>query len=289
MFKNRWRIVLLLLFALLATVAYSQVSPNGVALRSFVLDDFDQLASDWLLRYSRGAKSSYFSASLDANGEALREVPALPVGAAGPEALYSYEEKQNKSVLGIRGGFDLRGYNFIEILPPTRVIQLQSQTSENGDSLIRKRSLPIPGIAQTIELWVWSDNRNYSIEAHFEDYRGFTSVLPLGNIGHRGWNKISARIPNWIPQRTLLSRRTPTADELALIETSGNPLPDVLANQYYSLELERLILWTNPGERVDEFFVYLDELIVISDIYRTRFDGQDLADPSRIQEIWGGQ
>jgi len=42
-----------------------------------------------------------------------------------------------------------------------------------------------------------------------------------------------------------------------------------------------------PTERVDNFFIYFNQLKVLTDTFETLFDGNDLADPVRVQELWG--
>ena len=162
------------------------------------------------------------SADVADNNTTLRSV----VVDAWPETLYGYQPSETRRSLGIEGGFRKRGNNFIEIIPPGEAIQ-------------------IPGVVESIEMWMWNDNRDYYVEAHFRDYRGFTSVVHVGDLYHRGWNKLSARIPRWVPQQYNLG-------------------------EIGALELTKLVVWTKPNSRVDKFYIYLDELRVITDTFRDR-------------------
>jgi len=45
-------------------------------------------------------------------------------------------------------------------------------------------------------------------------------------------------------------------------------------------------MWTKPSENVAGFNIYLDQLKILTDTFVTRFDGDDLADPMKVQEIW---
>jgi hypothetical protein len=45
-------------------------------------------------------------------------------------------------------------------------------------------------------------------------------------------------------------------------------------------------MWTNPMERVDNFFVYIDHFKVLTDVFESLYDGNDLGDPERVQELW---
>jgi hypothetical protein len=39
-------------------------------------------------------------------------------------------------------------------------------------------------------------------------------------------------------------------------------------------------------ERVDNFYVYLDQFKVLTDTFESFYDGDELADPDRVQELW---
>ena len=49
--------------------------------------------------------------------------------------------------------------------------------------------------------------------------------------------------------------------------------------RYAGLELTKIVLWTAPDEKVDDFYFFMDEINVLTDLFETRFDGEDLADP----------
>ena len=70
------------------------------------------------------------------------------------------------------------------------------------------------------------------------------------------------QIPSWIPQEV---RYVP---------------------QYKGLELVKIVLWTRPYEKVDRFFVYFDEIKVTTDVFEQPFDGELLANPERVEQLW---
>jgi hypothetical protein len=39
-------------------------------------------------------------------------------------------------------------------------------------------------------------------------------------------------------------------------------------------------------ERVDNFYIYFNQFKILTDTFETYFDGNDLADPARVQELW---
>jgi hypothetical protein len=87
-------------------------------------------------------------------------------------------------------------------------------------------------------------------------------VLDLGAINFAGWRNLRVQIPTYISQ-------------------SVQYVP-----QLKTLELVKLVLWTRPSERVDGFWVYLDQIKVFTDVFESPFDGEGLADPERIDELW---
>jgi len=111
-------------------------------------------------------------------------------------------------------------------------------------------------------LWVWGANHNFYIEAFVRDLRGVVHVIKLGDINYRGWRNLHARIPPNIPQTR---RVLPTSAPLHFV---------------------KFRIWTQPTERVDDFFVYFKNLKLLTDLFEAYFDGDDLADPEIVRELW---
>ncbi len=164
-------------------------------------------------------------------------------------------ENQDLKCLGIYGKFDRAGYNYIEIFPVT----------EDATGNLVPDSIMIPPIAKRVDMWVWGSNYNYYLEMHVLDYRGVDHVLPLGSLRFRGWKRLSVTIPSRIPQL------------------------DVHLPRYQEIEFTKLVLWTRPQERVDGFYVYFDQMKVLTDTYREDFDGNKLLDEQMVEQIWGSQ
>lgn len=123
--------------------------------------------------------------------------------------------------------------------------------------------LVIPGHAKKLDMWVWGANYHYTLYAHLMDYRGIVHKLPLGSLHFMGWRNLSVAIPKQIPQTV---RYLPMEKPLSLV---------------------RFEIWTEPTERVDDYIIYFDHLKILTDMYKQRFDGDELADQS--DEIWSSQ
>ncbi len=189
---------------------------------------------------------------IDQDGRSLWEIRYVD---SWPDRLFGRNPKESGlKCLGVHGGFIRKGYNFVEIVPG------QGQGND-----FKPAPIKLPGRVQKLDLWVWGSNFNYYIEAHVRDYRGIDHVLPLGSMQYAGWSNLEAYIPSHIPQRDQHVRLT------------------------HGLELTKLVVWTRPDEVVDDFYTYLDQLQVVTDKFEARFDGDDLADTDRVQEIWGAK
>ncbi len=42
-------------------------------------------------------------------------------------------------------------------------------------------------------------------------------------------------------------------------------------------------MWTRPEEKVDNFYIYFDQIKVLTDIFISRFDGDNLANQESVQ------
>ena len=127
-----------------------------------------------------------------------------------------------------------------------------------------RKGIPIPGTVDTIGVWVWGSRRDYYLDVQLRDFRGVVHTLRMGDVSFRGWQNLQIQVPTSVPQESNY-----------VLQEEG-------------LEIVKLVLWTRPQERVDEFYIYFDEIKVVTDMFRRRFDGEELADPERIEELWSG-
>jgi len=183
-------------------------------------------------------------------------MPLVVYAPAWPEALFgANRDNLDLKVLGVQASFDRQGYNYLEFIP----------VEKDQSGTLQPAPIDLVGRVQTLDLWVWGSNYDYYMEAHVMDYTGRVHVLPLGGLKYVGWNNLKARIPSYIPQ------------------AGGHITPGGFLK---TLKLVKLVMWTKPTENVAGFNVYLDQIKILTDSFVTRFDGDDLADPAYVQEIW---
>jgi len=120
----------------------------------------------------------------------------------------------------------------------------------------------MPGRVSTLDMWVWGSNLNFYLEAYVRDYQGVVHSLNMGDLAFQGWRNLKVRIPNNISQ-------------------SKRILP-----RYAGMHFVKFRIWTTPVERVDNFYVYFNQMKVLTDIFESFFDGDELADPDRVHELW---
>jgi len=177
----------------------------------------------------------------------LTYVEAWPMAAFGNNR---GENSKDLKSLGIRGRFDRQGYNWIDIYPVL------------ADNEEEPYEIPIPGRVRSLDMWVWGSNLKYYIEVFLRDYQGVVHTLRLGDIAYTGWRSLRVNIPTSIPQ-------------------SKRILP-----AYTGLTFVKFRLWTQPPEKVDNFFVYFKQIRVLTDTFEALFDGNDLADPKHVEQLW---
>jgi len=181
--------------------------------------------------------------------------PILTYVEAWPVVVFGYNQSAPpQRSFGINGRFDRTGYNWIDIYPVL---------AENPDA--GPYEIPIPGKVRNFDMWVWGANFRYYIEIFVRDYRGVVFAFRLGDIAHAGWKNLQVDLPTNIAQ----SRRT---------------LPS-----YAGLHFVKFRIWTQPAERVDNFYIYFKQFKVLTNMYVPLFDGNDLADPDNVQKLWSNK
>ena len=182
--------------------------------------------------------------------------PLTAYAPAWPEALFGRNKNGDElKALGVQAAFDRRGYNYLEFVP----------VAENQQGEIEHAPITLPGRVRSIDFWVWGSNYDYFMETHVRDYTGRVHVLKMGGIKFVGWQNLNATVPRQIPQ------------------AGGYITPGGFIK---NLELLKVVLWTKPTENVSGFNIYIDQIKILTDTFVTRFDGDELADPEYLKEIW---
>ena len=219
-----------------------------VNLQSIILEDFDGGSGRWI------ARGSKFLAVDGGSAPHAHPFSYQFVEGVWPEAMMR-PGSDSPRVFGVQAAFDRPGYNYIELIP------VEDQDDAQGNPV--PRPLLIPGRPLVIDLWAWGSNYNYYLEAQVRDYRGIIHTLKVGDLGFAGWRNLRVTIPNHIPRavRFVPARR--------------------------QMHLEKLVLWTRPGESVSGFHFYVDQIKVLTDLFENPFDGQGLANPDFVRDVWG--
>lgn len=170
-----------------------------------------------------------------------------------PDGLYRREpEDVTLRSLGAKAQFTRLGYNYLEFIPV--------EEGEDGEDVAR--AIPLPGRAESMDFWVWGSNQNFYMEVQLRDHRGVVHTLPAGDLNFTGWENLQVNIPGYIPQEV-------------------HQIP-----RLQGLELVKLVMWTRPSASVSGFTIYVDHITVLTDLHEPPFDGEELADPDRIEELW---
>jgi len=249
-------------FVILACVVVMPAIGDGQtrALTSIVLESFNgDTVHEW--HDGRHPRKFEFSWALDASKFATRNTdsdgnevvfPQSTYVKAWPISLFGYNRDDLMS-FGIRGRFDRQGYNWIDVYPVT---------GEGDDA--KPFEIPLPGRVRNFDLWVWSGNVDMYIEAMVRDYQGVVHTINFGNLAHTGWKNLWAFVPNNIRQ-----------DKRVQPSHAG-------------LKFVKFRIWTQPTERVGDFYLYFKQLKTLTDTFESMFDGDQLADPDIIPELWSG-
>jgi len=230
---------------------------KAVNLESIVVQNFDNPDTDpWFLIGSKFSTADF---------------PKLAFIPTWPQAIFgTNREGKDLRSLGVAMLFDRREYNWVDVIPGTK-------TGEGDNASYAPKELPLPGRVRMVDMWIWSPNLNYYIEAYLRDYKGVIHVLHLGEINHIGWKNFRVNIPNNIPQS---KKYLPVRESLKLVKFRiwGRPT-----------EVAALPAPADAPLQDKAIFVYFDQFKVLTDTFEALYDGDTLSDPGFIQENWGFQ
>lgn len=167
--------------------------------------------------------------------------PKLQTFEGMPQALrvmYPESEENKKSFLGVQSKFNRMGDNWFDIIPTV-----------DG----KPYEIPFKGEVARIDMWVWGADYFYELEVLVRDAEGRVHTLPIGWLNFKGWKNMGVSIPTYIKQRT------------KYIGTDG-------------LSLVCFRVRSNPNERVDDFYFFIDEVMALTNVFVQSYDGFELMD-----------
>ena len=193
-------------------------------------DNVETDDSDVLESFTDGG--SIYTWKVEASRFAEQDFPATSYVDSWPFAAYEVRPiGWSTNSFGIWGRFSRRGYNWIDIYPV-----LSTDIEE------KPFEIPIPGLANSLSIWVWGMNLNYSMEIYLRDHLGVVHSFILGTLNFPGWRNLTMIIPDNL--REIYSR-------------SRIPL---------GMSLVKFRIWTTPEERSDDFYVFLHRFSVIYNV-----------------------
>ena len=214
--------------ALLITAALLVLAGSGllfaddqtVSLESKVIQDFSKPeAQNWFVLGSKFSTGDF---------------PHYGFIKGGPTAILGGDQTaiQNARSLGVAMLFDRKEYNWIDIIPGTKDKPVE---------------LPLPGRVKMLDIWAWSGNYNYYLEAFVRDYRGVVYTIPMGDLNFVGWKNLRINIPDNIPQ----------------------------GKKYLPKHVDKAVKF------------YFNNLKVLTDTFESLFDGDQLTNPDVYKDALG--
>ncbi len=159
-----------------------------------------------------------------------------------PNSLKPFQMKDTEpKVFGVKVAYNRKGDNWFEIIP--------TKDDKNYE-------IPLIGTVDHLDFWVWGANYLYYLDVMIRDASGRVHVLPAGNLHFNGWRNVIVRIPGWIGQHSKL-RSGPR-----------------------NLSFVGFRIRSDAGEYVDDFTIYFDKLMYISNSLSFIYDGYELKDQS---------
>jgi hypothetical protein len=248
--KQHFNRALLITIALLSMAGIGMLfaDETTINLESRVIQDFSKPeAQNWFVLGSKFSTGDF---------------PHLGFIKGGPMAILGSDPTAEQSArsLGVAMLFDRKEYNWIDIVPGTK------------DS---PKEIPMPGRVKMIDLWVWSGNFNYYLEAFVRDYHGIVYTIPMGDLSFVGWKNLRINIPDNIPQS---KKYLPKREGLTLV---------------------KFRIWTRPNEVVvipgtegqsdldKSVKFYFNNIKVLTDTFESLFDGDNLTSPDVYADALG--
>jgi len=224
--------VFVLMFAVVCTPLAAQDS--GVNYQTYMVETFDSPESSEITWNGIGSKFI------------TEGYPILKYFDGMPNALRVMQSDSDKEYkfLGMQFKFNRQGDNWVDIYP--------TKSSGEGDDAAAPYEIPLKGIVQRFDLWVWGAGYAYDLEILVRDCNGRIHTLPVATLNYHGWRNLAVTVPSNIQQRSrYLSQR-----------------------KHMSFVAFRIR--TQPTENVDDFYVFFDEFKALTNTRIPSYDGYEL-------------
>jgi hypothetical protein len=245
-------IIILLALTAISTTTFAQTAPADVGSpdpNKIGIETAQQKLKEVSIDKFEAAGFWDASISSDEGVVTARLFEGQPAGSkaepvADPRYVGTDPKVIDKYVLGVRTEFYTRGYNEIFVTA--------------------KRPIAVEGISKTISVWVAGRNYNHILWIELKDFFGNQFELPMGKLNFQGWKKLSVAIPPQNPDgRTGIVQR----------------------NFHYAshmgLKIVGLRIACDPEEAFGTYYLYLDDLRVITDLF-----AEDSRDPDDMPDTW---
>jgi len=126
-----------------------------------------------------------------------------------------------------------------------------TQRGYAGFYLAPPTPIKIPGITKAITMWVCGRSFRHRLYIHLLDYTGKKLSLDMGTLDFVGWKKLSIAIPSTINQN------------------------DYHNTEWRGLSFAGISVECDPEETYGVYYIYIDEIRAISDIYSEEHRDED--------------
>jgi hypothetical protein len=247
--KQHFNRAILFTLALLSLAGTGRLfaDENTVNLESRIIQDFSKPeAQDWFVMGSKFSTGDF---------------PRCGFIKGGPIAIQGSDLAaiQNARSLSVAMLFDRQGYNWVDVIPGTKD---------------KPKELGLPGRVKMIDMWVWSGNFNYYLEAFVRDYRGFVYTIPMGDLNFIGWKNLRINLPDNITQS---KKYLPRREGLSLVKLRIWTRPTevvVIPGTEGASDLERAVKFN------------FNNIKVLTDTFESLFDGDTLSNPDVYKDAY---
>jgi len=119
------------------------------------------------------------------------------------------------------------------------------------------RPIKIPGITKALSAWVCGRSFQHRLYAHVLDYEGNEMILDMGLLDFVGWKKVNIVVPSSIKQYNYHD------------------------TDWRGLSFAGFSVVTDPGESYGVYYLYIDEMRALTDIY-----SEETRDQDDMQDGW---